>query len=526
MSGSFKRRRRTGSTSARYKPSQLVRVETVRPGRMGKIELAACGAVAIAAAALIALIWILTIRTMQEQQAEIRDRAEHALAGQAATIAETIGHELLMIDQSLAVLHAAWKADSDSFDLTKWQATMPALTAVTDDLFIADEHHVIRQDIVPKAVGQGVGAAYVTFPHGSLEQFQSDGSRGRDSLLLQGDAGEPIEGREFLMYIVRPLDHPHGWLIGASYRSEELTKLFAEASLGNSAIVALTDTKLGIVQSIIGPAARRPRTDISKTPLFAAMSRSLSGIWLGTTAIDGVERMHAFHRVASRDMTVLVAANWAEVMAVADNLAAGARSLAIAGTGLVLVIAGIVLWEIFTIRGNKRQKRISDRNRSELERLQAEENLVTARAQLNAARLKIVVDSTADGIALFDSNLRMVQWNHPFRRGIGIELKQDMPLNGLLRVQAENGLLGSVANVEVEIVRRIAILQSGDAKGVTQSGPDGETLILRGLPITEGGFMLLLNGLEAWEPGPASAPSTEVDEAVIPETVASAPIEW
>jgi PAS domain-containing protein len=493
---------------------------------MGKGELAACGAVAIAAVALIALIWMLTIRAVQEQQAEIRDRAEHTLAGQAATIAETVGHELQMIDQSLAVLQAVWKADSDSFDLTKWQATTPALTAVTDDLFIADDHHIIRQDIVPKAVGQGVGAAYVTFPHGSLEQFQSDGTRGRDSLLLQGDAGEPIEGRQFLMYIVRPLDHPNGWLIGASYRSEELTKLFAEASLGNSAIVALTDTKLGIVQSIVGPAARRPRTDISKTSLFGAMSRSPSGIWFGTTAIDGVERMHAFHRVANRDMAVLVAANWTEVMAVANNLAAGARSLASVGTGLVLVIAGIVLWEIFTIRSNKRQKRISDRNRSELERLRAEETLVTARAQLNAARLKTVVDSTADGIALFDSNLRMVQWNHPFRRGIGIELRQDMPLDGLLRVQAANGLLGSVANVEVEITHRIAILQSGDSRGVPQSGPDGETLILRGLPITEGGFMLLLNGLEAWEPAPAAAPPAEADEATIPETVTSTPIEW
>jgi PAS domain-containing protein len=493
---------------------------------MGKIELAACGAVAIAAAALIALIWILTMRAVQEQQADIRDRAEHALAGQAATIAETIGHELLLIDQSLTILQTVWKADSESFDLTKWQATMPALTAVTDDLFIADEHHVIRQDIVPKAVGQGVGAAYVTFPHGSLEQFQSDGTRGRDSLVLQGDAGEPIEGRQFLMYIVRPLDHPNGWQIGASYRSEELTKLFAEASLGSGAIVALTDTKLGIVQSIIGPAARRPRTDISQTPLFAAMMQSPSGTWFGTTAIDGIERMHAFHRVANRDMAVLVAANWSEVMAVANNLAAGARALAVVGTGVVLVIGGIVLWEIFTIRSDKRQKRIFDRNRSELERLRAEERLATARAQLNAALLKTVVDSTADGIALFDSDLRMVQCNHPFRRGIGIELSQDMSLDALLRAQAGNGLFASTAGVEAEVTRRAAILQSGDIKGAPQPGPDGETLILRGLPITEGGFMLLLNGLETWEPAPAPVSSTEVDAAAIPETVASIPIEW
>src|SRR3954451_8315801 len=137
----------------------------------------------------------MTNRAVQDLQAEVRDRAEHALAGRAALIAETIGHELLLIDQSLSVIQSAWKADSESVDLAKWQQTMPALMAVADDLFISDEKRVVRQDILPKAVGQGIGAAYVTFPHGSLEQFQSDGTRQRDSLLFQG-TGEAIEGRQ------------------------------------------------------------------------------------------------------------------------------------------------------------------------------------------------------------------------------------------------------------------------------------------------------------------------------------------
>ena len=53
----------------------------------------------------------------------------------------------------------------------------------------------------------------------------------------------PIDARQFLMYIVRPLDHPKGWLIGASFRSSELTKLFAQAALGYNPVVALVDTK-------------------------------------------------------------------------------------------------------------------------------------------------------------------------------------------------------------------------------------------------------------------------------------------
>ncbi|HEY0422796.1 MAG TPA: hypothetical protein VGC82_05675, partial [Rhodopila sp.] len=65
------------------------------------------------------------------------------------------------------------------------------LLAVADDIFICDDKHIIRQDILPKAVGQGVGAAYVTFPHGSLELFDSDGTKNKESLLLQGQTGRP-----------------------------------------------------------------------------------------------------------------------------------------------------------------------------------------------------------------------------------------------------------------------------------------------------------------------------------------------
>jgi PAS domain-containing protein len=528
MSDTFKRRRRrTGSTSARFKPSQLVPVEAAMPQRIGRSELAACAAVAVVALALVALIWIVTIRAVQDQRAEIRDRAEQAMVGEAAAIAETIGHELLVIDQSLTILQEAWKQDSDKVDLSQWQKQMPALTAVADDLFICDETHVIRQDILPQAVGQGVGAAYVTFPHGSLEHFESDGSRNTESLLLQGEIGEPVDGRQFLMYVVRPLDHPKGWLIGASYRSAELTRLFAQVALGYNSVVALTDMKRGIVQAVVGPASRRPQTDLSHTAMFAAMTRSPAGTWIGETAIDGVERLHAFHRVADRDMAVLVAANLSEVMAPADSLAAGAHALAFVATALVLAIGGLVLWELYTLRAHRRQKRVFDRNRNELARLRTDEAANLARAQLNAARLQVVLDSTMDGIALFDSSLRLVQWNHPFLRGIGIALRKEMPLDSLVRDQATAGVFGAVADIEAEVARRVGVLRAGDAAGLMQPGPEQENLILRGLPIQEGGFMLLLNGLSSWEPPPPPLPSTEIDAPAASEpAAAAAPIEW
>ena len=496
---------------------------------MGKAELAAAGAVSISALALIVLIWIMTGRAVQDQNTEIRDRAEQALIGQAATMAETIGHELLMIDQSLTIIQGAWKADSDAVDLTKWQKQLPALMAVADDLFIADEHQIIRQDILPSAIGQGVGAAYVSFPHGSLEQYQSDGVKAKDSLLLQGEVGgPPIDARQFLMYVVRPLDHPLNWLVGASYRSAELTKLFAGASLGYNALTALVDTRRGIVQAVVGPAARRPQNDLSKTVLFDMIARSESGTWLGETGLDGVQRLHAFHRVANRDMAVIVAANWADVMAPAASLAAGAHSLALIASALVLVIGGIVLGQLYGMRTNARGKRIAERHRKELDRLRGEEATLTARATLYGARLQAALSGTTDGLALFDSGLRLIQWNHPFVRGIGIELKRDMPLDTLLHGQVGSGQFESPEQAELEIARRSGILLSGDTAGIEQPGPDGEALILRGLPIPEGGFILILTGLARWEPAPLvdTDIGAEAPEPAEPLVAPAAAVEW
>jgi PAS domain-containing protein len=509
MSGDLKRRRRAGSGSDSFRGSRFAPAEPVGAASIGKAEFAAGAAVVTVAVALIALIWMVTSREVQEQRREIRDRMEQVLIGQAATVAEVVAHELLLIDQSLTVIQSAWKAGSESVDLEKWQRQMPALLAVADDVFIADEQQIIRQDILPTAIGQGIGAAYVTFPHGSLEQFQIDGTRNDKSLLLQGQSGSSIDARHFLIYIVRPLDHPKGWLTGASYRSEELTKLFAQAALGYNSVFALVDTRRGIVQAVVGPAARRPRTDLFNTPLFGALARSTAGTWLGETAIDGVERMHAFHRIGDRDMAIVVAANWTEVMAPANNLAAGARSLASIGSAVILFIGGLVLWEFYTVRGNKRRKRIFERTRTELDRLRNEDASLTARSRLNAARLQVVVDNIADGIALFDSGLRLVQWNNPFSRGIGVVPVAAMPLDGLVREQAAKGLFSAVSDVEVEIGRRVGVLRTGEGVGLAQSGPKGERLILRGLPMAEGGFMLLLSGLASLQPEPE--PSALVD---------------
>jgi hypothetical protein len=249
------------------------------------------------------------------------------------------------------------------------------------------------------------------------------------------------------------------------------------------------------------------------------VARSNAGSWLGETALDGATRLHAFHHVTNRDMAVVVAANWAEVMAPASSLAAGAHTLALIASAVIVIIGGAVLGELYRVRGNKRQKRILERNRNELQRLREAEVGLASRAALNAARLQAVVNGATDGVALFDSGLRLVQWNHPFARGIGVVLRTDMPLHALLRDQGAAGLFDPTPQPESEVARRIEVLREGQPEGLPQPGPDNEALILRGLPVEEGGFMLILNGLRHWEPAPAPAPMAEMESPAIVEPI-------
>jgi PAS domain-containing protein len=522
MSDQFKRRRRRNTSGYRGK---LIPVEEAKSLPIGKLEMAACVGVAIVVIALISLVWIVSNRAIREQRADVIYRTEQMLSAQAATIAETIGYELLLTDQSLKIVQEAWKVDNDSVNLQKWKDDFPALTSVADDLFIADDKHVIRQDIVAKAIGQSVGAAYVTFPHGSLETYQSDGTQDREASLLRGDTGAPIDAREFLMYIVRPLDHPQGWLVGASYHSAELPKLFANAGLGYNPVVALVELDRGVVQAVVGPAARRPQINLSASPLFGLMTRSTDGVWQGVTAIDGQDRVHAFHRIKDRDMAVLIGASSDEVTAASDNFAAGVRSLAVVGSVLLVSIGGLVLWELYTLRAHNRRERILTRNRRELDRLRTEEVATAARTKLNSARLGIVLKTISDGVALFDTGQHLVQWNHAFFRGIGIPLRADMTLEAMIREQIATGLFGEVEGADAEVARRLTVLRGGEAEGLPQPGPDGETLTLRGLTVEEGGFMLLLNGLARWEAPPVASVADDAEEKK-PETAAPAPIEW
>jgi PAS domain-containing protein len=512
-----RRRRRDGSVIRRT-PDQLRQQERVR--RVGAMQVLACGAVAVICVALISLIWINTERTIDEQTDDALGRVEAAITTQAATLAAQAQHELQMIDQSLSVLQSAWESDPDTFNLADWRAKMPVLTDVSDDLFIANEKHLIVQDINPAAVGQGIGSAYATFANGSLEPIQSAGPQRRDNALVVGELGSGGVTRQFLMYLVRPLRKPTGWIMGASYRTSALATVFASAGLGQGGFAALIDTHRGGVQAVAGTAASRPKLDLANTPMYTDMlQRPDGGIWIGHMPIDGQDRIVAFRRVPNRDLIVAMGVMRDRAMAPAETWAAGARTLAAIASLLVLAIGATVLWEAWHWRSTRRRRRAL----AQAERLVAtmQNDLAAARAgaAVRAAQVQAMLGGIAEGVATIDGEHHLTGWNPRFAALSNLAegvLREGLPLDELLRQQVVAGRFGAPAGTGAEVDRLVAALRPESGSGeVAVTGPDGTGLVLRSQAMPDGGLLLIL-GRGDTLPAPATAEESE----------AADPVEW
>ena len=497
MSGSrhLNSRRRYGSSSRRYKSSRLVQVDGQRK-RFGMQEVLAGLGVTTVAILLIALIWMLTSRSIEEQRAEIRDRVEQSVTALAAALSEEVRHELLLVDQSLTILQATWAAAPETFNLIELHKQMPALTSVADDIFIADDKRIIRQDIIPAAVNQGIGAAYVNFPHGSLETLRQDGSREREGRTVVVATGAPVEARQYLMYVVRPLSQPANWIIGASFRTAELTKLYASANLGYNSVVAMIDLKRGAVQAIAGTAARRPKVDVSHSPMFAAITaKNDAGLWFGPTGMDGVERIMAFRRVPGRDMVVVVGTMTTTAMAPAESLAATARGVALSASGVVVMIACLVLWAVLNVRSVRRRARELLKSQSNTASLQNEVAVLSGVSQLLSAQVRAIMEGTGNAVAVFDPELRLTVWNPVFAATCGLmpdALVPHLPLDEILRQQARAGLFGPLPDLEAEVSNRLIALRTDSLHHPqTMTTPDGTTLLVHGQPLPDGGLVVM-----------------------------------
>jgi PAS domain-containing protein len=517
-----RRRSKRRSASGGSRGMQPLLVQSRAGSSRTKIEpvqwlvFAAIGLISLT---LIVLIWTLTSRAIDDQVLEIRARTDQQVKSVAFVLAREVQDELQLVDQSLKIIQDDWTKNAGSVDLGAWRKELLALTGVADDIFIANEQGIIVQGTLPQSIGQGFGTAYVTYPNGSLETFEPDGTKNPDGKAA-GEGG--IQARQFLTYIARPLALPKNWMVGASYRSEGITKLFAGARLGPSGVVGLVALRRGGLQAIVGPSAQFGNMDISQSELIEQMRKNEAGVWAGVSPIDKLPHIIAYQHVPGRDMSVVVGLSLDTALQPLAALAAMAQGLAALGSLVVLVVAGIVVWTIATARAVAQRQRMFDRSELNLTNTRQELAVARARALLTEPEVGTLLSSATDGVARLDGEQRLRLWNQRFADLAGVPLDESAvgsPIEDLLRRQATAGVFGDGAEAEEAIATRLTILHTsgGSAVPPTQIGQGGEQITMYVRGVADGGHLIILTGPEnarfaTLPPLPAEAEPETADE--------------
>ena len=487
---SHKRRRRRRSSRSRVVTPSVRHSPVGRQFQLHSAEVLGSIGILVATATLIALIWLISNRSIDTERSDLRARVEATIHGQSLILADQIRRELLGVQQSLTILKEAFQADPDHFDMTAWRKQMPALTDVTDDAFIADAQFIIRHDINPPEVGLGIGSRVAGMYGSEAEKPDPE----EDQVTEQ--TKQKLQVRQHLSLMLLRLTHPGGWIVGANYRTDALRRLFAEANLGLRGMTALIDTRLGRVQAIVGPAAANANYDIATSAMYAAMQLRPDGTWIGPSAPDGVQRIHAFRQVPGHKFVVVVAVDEAEAMRPAIAWAQDVRSLALAATLVVLAAAGVALYAVWTFRTKHRLRQTLEREQLLAANAQAE--LVDVRARLGgrAGQIQALFAGIEEGVLVLDAEQRLAEWNQRFPGlfGIAPEVpRRGMQLDELLRTQALEGAFGALEDPEREVAIRLALLQAGSGtRPSLYPAPGGHTLAVFTTRHADGSLLLVM----------------------------------
>jgi signal transduction histidine kinase/DNA-binding response OmpR family regulator len=440
--------------------------------------LATQAAIIAAAVVLIAMIWLGSIAALRANRAEVEARAAAEIASEALIFADQISNHLAAIDRTLQALERDWEADPKGFDLPSWRHHAVAVSNDTLHMFIADADGIVRQATDGALIGKDVADRGFFRNRAALPRD--------DGEMYIGQATPRADGDGWTLNLSRRLDQPDGsfgGVISITYDLGELARYFGETDLGAQGLIELVGEMDERLRAAAGGGAV-PGESIAGTPMWQAMAREPDGRWIGPSAPDGVQRVHAFRLLRDRKLDLVLATSVAEAVRPAMDWERQALGFVGLTTVLVLILAGALLLEA---RAAHRRVAVLAGERGMLTAAKAD-------ADAKSQRLEVTFAGMSDGVMMMDADLRLVEWNHRFPEMTGLPataLTRGMAMEDMLRAQATAGEFGPV-DVEAEVAARIAAIHAiDDAVTLERTRPDGRALSVRRRRLTDGGFVTI-----------------------------------
>ena len=457
--------------------------------RLGAIW-AAYFAILVGGLALIALTWLGTINALRTEETAAVAHANAELATKALLFENQVRRRLFAVDQTLRILEDEWERDPSGFDLTAWQRRARVIADPGVYFYVTDARGIIRLSSRKDLVGVEVSSQDGFKDRAGLRADDGD-------LFIGAGLKDPIT-RQSQIGLARRLDSKDGGfagIIGLGYDTDVVVSALNALDLGSHGMISLVGSRHGKIFASAGSEAFEPGSDISGSPLLAAVQLHAGGSWMGVIRQGGEERMCALRPVMDRPLEVVVCVDPRQELASHYSWQRSVRIFAGCITLFLLFIMAVLLRGLYAAR--RREVKMG-RDRQVLEEANAREAAARAIAEEDAARLEAILSGISDGVSVVDGDMRLTQWNAHFSGYSGVPadiLRVGVPMTDILRAQAIAGEFGPV-DVEAEVARRIARLKVGTPNGVIERArPNGHILEMRRSPLPNGGFVTLYSDI-------------------------------